>query len=211
MQQFSSLLSWRLFTAQHVLGVFPPIIRRWLWFYLGIVVTIALCSWSGRPARPRTQHDYHHDTKVRSEAVTAIIELLMMGGKIPETCWAVNKRQDIKLENCCIRLVIYLNCFCMISAKFKATGQISIQIPKFHGNPSSAKRADTCRRTDGRIDMAKVMLAFRDSAKAPDNHFSQRGHHIDSVSLSFCLTHCGRVTQICVFNTVKLGTSASSP
>jgi hypothetical protein len=25
------------------------------------------------------------------------------------------------------------------------------------------------------------------------------------------LTHCGRVTKICVFNTVKLGTSASSP
>ena len=25
------------------------------------------------------------------------------------------------------------------------------------------------------------------------------------------LTHCGRVTQICVFNTVKLDTSASSP
>jgi len=25
------------------------------------------------------------------------------------------------------------------------------------------------------------------------------------------LTHCGRVTQICVFNTVKLGTPASSP
>jgi hypothetical protein len=25
------------------------------------------------------------------------------------------------------------------------------------------------------------------------------------------LTHCGRVTQICVFNTVKLGTYASSP
>ena len=27
----------------------------------------------------------------------------------------------------------------------------------------------------------------------------------------YILTHCGRVTQICVFNTVKLGTSASSP
>jgi len=27
----------------------------------------------------------------------------------------------------------------------------------------------------------------------------------------FHSTHCGRVTQICVFNTVKLGTSASSP
>jgi len=25
------------------------------------------------------------------------------------------------------------------------------------------------------------------------------------------LTHCGWVTQICVFNMVKLGTSASSP
>jgi len=25
------------------------------------------------------------------------------------------------------------------------------------------------------------------------------------------LTHCGRVRQICVFNTVNLGTSASSP
>jgi len=28
---------------------------------------------------------------------------------------------------------------------------------------------------------------------------------------TWALTHCGRVTQICVFNTVKLGTSASSP
>jgi hypothetical protein len=35
---------------------------------------------------PRTQHDYHHDTKVKPEAATAVIELLMMGGKTPETC-----------------------------------------------------------------------------------------------------------------------------
>jgi hypothetical protein len=63
----------------------------------------------GRPDRPRTQHDCHHDTKVKPEAATAVIELLMMGGKTPETCWAVNKRQDNKLKNCCIRLVIYLN------------------------------------------------------------------------------------------------------
>jgi hypothetical protein len=26
----------------------------------------------------------------------------MMGRKMPETCWAVNKRQDNILENCCI-------------------------------------------------------------------------------------------------------------
>jgi hypothetical protein len=25
----------------------------------------------------------------------------MMGGKMPETCWAVNKHQDNELENCC--------------------------------------------------------------------------------------------------------------
>jgi hypothetical protein len=56
-----------------------------LWFYFRIVVIIVLCSWSGRPARPRTQHDYHHDTEVKPEAATAIIELLMMGGKTSET------------------------------------------------------------------------------------------------------------------------------
>jgi hypothetical protein len=38
-----------------------------------IVVIVVLCSWSGRPSRPRTQHDYHHDTKVKPEAATAVI------------------------------------------------------------------------------------------------------------------------------------------
>jgi hypothetical protein len=37
-------------------------------------------------ARPRTQHICHHDTKVKPEAATAVIELLMMGGKTPKTC-----------------------------------------------------------------------------------------------------------------------------
>jgi len=57
-----------------------------LCFYLRIVVTVVLCSWSGRPARPRTQHDYHQHTKVKPEAATAVIELLMMGAKTPEIC-----------------------------------------------------------------------------------------------------------------------------
>jgi hypothetical protein len=43
-----------------------------LWFYLRIVVIVV--------------HDYHHDTKVKPEAAIAVIELLMMGGKTPETC-----------------------------------------------------------------------------------------------------------------------------
>jgi len=33
----------------------------------------------------------------------------------------------------------------------------------------------------------------------------------DPKSVHSFLTHCGRVTQICVFNAVKLGTPASSP
>jgi hypothetical protein len=116
MQQFSSLLSWRLFTAQHVSGVFPSIIRS----SMTAVATsgFIFVSWwqsccvrgrAGRPDRPRTQHDCQHDTKVKPEAATAVTEFLMMGGKTSETCWAVNKRQDNKLENCCIWLVIYLN------------------------------------------------------------------------------------------------------
>jgi hypothetical protein len=70
-------------------------------------------AFSHRPAQPRKQHDYHHETKVKPESATAVIELLMMGGKTPETCWAVNKRRDNKLENGCIWLVIYLNCTMM--------------------------------------------------------------------------------------------------
>jgi hypothetical protein len=56
------------------------------WFYLRIVVTVVLCLWSGRPIRPRTRHDCHHNMKVKPEAATAVTELLMMGGKTPETC-----------------------------------------------------------------------------------------------------------------------------
>jgi len=37
-------------------------------------------------ARPRTQHNCHHDTKVKPEAATAVIELLMMGRTMPEMC-----------------------------------------------------------------------------------------------------------------------------
>jgi len=39
---------------------------------------------AGQPARPRTQHRYHHDTKVKPEAATAVE--LLMGGRTPETC-----------------------------------------------------------------------------------------------------------------------------
>jgi hypothetical protein len=39
----------------------------------------------GRPDHERSTIIYHHDTKIKPEAATAVIELLMMGGKTPET------------------------------------------------------------------------------------------------------------------------------
>jgi len=32
------------------------------------------------------QHYYHHAPKVKPEAATAVVELLMMGVRTPETC-----------------------------------------------------------------------------------------------------------------------------
>jgi len=105
MQQFSSLIILTLIYSSTCFGRFPSHHQELndcsssLWFYFCVVVIVV--------------HDCHHNTKVKPEAATAVIELLMMGGKTPKTCWAVNKRQDNKLENGCIWLVIYLNCTIM--------------------------------------------------------------------------------------------------
>jgi len=42
-------------------------------------------------------------------------------------------------------------------------------------------------------------------------HVSSKHGKQESQTAFYSLTHCGRVRQICVFNTVKLGTSAISP
>jgi hypothetical protein len=47
-------------------------------------------------------HCNHHTPKVKPEAAAAVVELLMMGVRTPETCWAVNKHQVINWINCFI-------------------------------------------------------------------------------------------------------------
>jgi len=114
---FFSLLSWRLFTAQLVLGVFPPIIRSSMTAVTASAFTFVSwwqsCSvrgWAG-PTTNTARLSPRYEGKTRDCHCSHWAP--DDGGKTPETCWAVNKRQDIKLKNCCIRLAIYLNCTMM--------------------------------------------------------------------------------------------------
>ena len=68
---------------------------------------------------------------------------------------------------------------------------------------------------DSEMSQFMIFLSFFESnvMAVYSNEFttSSRPSVAPHLSLQSFLTHCGRVTQICVFNTVKLGTSASSP
>jgi len=50
---------------------------------------------------------------VKPEAAAVVYKLLMMGMRIPETCWAVFKRQAINLRDWCIWLVDLFECVMM--------------------------------------------------------------------------------------------------
>jgi hypothetical protein len=58
-----------------------------------------------RPDRPRPTALLPPRPNDTPEAATAVDKLLMMGMRMPETCWAVFKRQAINPRNCCIWLV----------------------------------------------------------------------------------------------------------
>jgi hypothetical protein len=216
MQQFSSLLSWRLFRAQHVSGVFAPIIRSSMTAVAASGFTFV--SWwqsccvrgrAGRSDRPRTQHGYHHDTKVKPEAATALIELLMMGGKTPETCWAVNKRQNNKLKNCCIWLVIYLNStmiYGLTNLKFKICDLIAARVGEFFSFSGEFVPVVGSRQHP----ILQVMAALSSEAEQPGrktDHSSSTSKRLRTTGGTPSFPHmpslCAQV-QICLFKSTLL-------
>jgi len=50
-------------------------------------------------------HCYHQAPTVNQRLLLQLLYLLMMGMRLPETCWALFKRQVINLRRCCIWLV----------------------------------------------------------------------------------------------------------
>jgi hypothetical protein len=51
-----------------------------------ICISVCLAQFEKKDNEHEQQHCYHHDTKVNPEAATAIVEILMMGVRTPETC-----------------------------------------------------------------------------------------------------------------------------
>jgi hypothetical protein len=58
------------------------------WFYCQSVVVAVLLVMVGPVVRPDhdQQHCYYHAPTVKPEAATVVVELLMMGMRMPETC-----------------------------------------------------------------------------------------------------------------------------
>ena len=97
----------------------------------------------GRADRPDhdQQHCYHHVPTVNQRRLLQLISSMMMGMRMPETCWTVFKRQAINLRDLCIWLVDlfeYMMMHGLTNPKFRYTYLIifekSVEIFQVHKN-----------------------------------------------------------------------------